>query len=154
MPGINIHFICSGNVYRSRLAEACCRSTCLPGTHVFSSGIRAGLETDAPITPYAAYLLNKYSLASYAAPHWQRTTAALVQASDVLVFMESEHRRFCQNWIEPARQRIEVWGVEDLGIVDAAEIPIRIERTFALIRQRTGALLTALALAARGPSPV
>jgi protein-tyrosine-phosphatase len=151
VPYTRIHFICTGNIYRSRLAEAYCLSRCDSGTYVFSSGIAAGLDGDAPITPYAAYLLNKYSLKSYAAAHWQPTTATLVQASDVLVFMETEHHRFCQDWIEPARQRIEVWGVEDLGIVAPAEIPARVEHTFSVIRERTDTLLTALRLSNAQP---
>src|ERR1700757_1129165 len=79
-------------------------------------------------------------------PSCKRATAALVQASDVVVFMESEHRRFCENWIEPARQRVEVWEIEDLGSVDAAEIVNEVERTFGIIRQRTETLLTTLGL--------
>ena len=127
---MTIHFICTGNVYRSRLAEAYCASMCAPGIQVFSGGIGAGLNGDAPISPYAADVLAKYGLDSYAASGWQRTTAALVQASDVLVFMESEHCSFCENWIEPARQRVEVWEIEDVGPVDAAEIANKVDRTF------------------------
>jgi protein-tyrosine-phosphatase len=146
VPAIKIHFICTGNIYRSRLAEAYCASRCGPGIQVFSSGIAAGLNGDAPISPYAADVLAKYGLDSYAAARWQRTTAALVQASDVVVFLESEHRRFCESWIEPARQRIEVWEIEDVGPVDAAEIANKVERTFGVIRQRTDTLLTTLGL--------
>ncbi len=138
---MRIHFICTGNIYRSRLAEAYCASRCGPGIHVFSSGIAAGLTGDAPISPYAADILANYSLISYAAAHWQRTTATLVQASDVLVFMEEEHHHFCKDWIQPERQRIEVWGVEDVGPIEAAEIPIKVERTFGIIRQRVEKLL-------------
>ena len=143
VPALTIHFICTGNIYRSRLAEAYCASRCVPGIHAFSSGIGAGLNGDALITPYAADVLAKYSLDSFASPRWQRTTAALVRASDVLVFMESEHHRFCEDWIEP-RHKVEVWEIEDVGPVDAAEIPSKVERTFGIIRQRTERLLTGL----------
>ena len=147
MRAIRIHFICTGNIYRSRLAEAYCASRCVPGVYISSSGIKAGLNGDAPISPYAANILAKYSLDSYGAAHWQRTTAALLQASDVLVFMESEHYRFCERWIEPSRHRIEVWEIEDVGSVDTCEITNKVEHAFALIRQRTDMLLTALGLA-------
>ena len=142
---MKIHFVCTGNIYRSRLAEAYCASRCGPGIEVFSSGIGAGLNGDAPISPYAADVLTKYGLDSYAARRWQRTTAALVQASDVLVFMESGHHHFCSNWIEPTRHRVEVWEIEDVGPLDA-EIASKVERTFGIIRQRTDALLIALDL--------
>jgi protein-tyrosine-phosphatase len=141
---MRIHFVCTGNICRSRLAEAYCNSRSVPGIDVFSSGIRAGLEGDVPISPYAADVLTRYGLDRYAAARWQRTSEELVRASDVLVFMESEHHRFCEKWIEARRQRIEVWEIEDIGPIDAAEIPNKVERTFGLIRQRTDALLTVL----------
>ena len=146
MPATRIHFICTGNIYRSRLAEAYCAFRCVPGTRVFSSGIGAGLNGDAPISSYAADVLNEHGLSTYAAAGWQRTTAALVRASDVLVFMESEHRRFCEDWIEPARQRVEVWEVEDVGPMDVSEVAAKVQRTFGVIRQRTDTLLNALGL--------
>ena len=146
MSTLTIHFVCTGNLYRSRLAEAYCASRCATGVHVLSSGIRAGLNGAAPISPYAAEVLSKYGLTSRAAPCWQPTTAALVQASNVLVFMESEHRRFCEGWIDHRRQRIEVWGIEDIGPLEADKIAEKVGRTFATIRQRTDALLDVLSL--------
>ena len=146
MLTLSIQFVCTGNVYRSRLAEAYCASRCIPGVHVFSSGIRAGLNGTASISPYAADVLSKYGLTSHAAAHWQRTTAALVEASDVVVFMESEHRHFCEDWIDYLRQRIEVWGIEDVGPLEAEKVAEKVDRTFAMLRQRTDALLTGLGL--------
>lgn len=143
---MRIHFICTGNIYRSRLAEAYCVSRCARGIQVLSSGIAAGLEQDVPISPYAADILTRHGLDSYAAPRWQRTTEALVRASDVLVMMEAEHLHFCEEWIDPARQRIEVWEIEDVGPIPAARIPEKVDHTFAIIRQRTDALLDALGL--------
>jgi hypothetical protein len=67
-----------------------------------------------------------------------------VNACDVLVFMESEHYRFCENWINPARQRIEVWGIKDIGPIAAEAIPEEVGRTFMFIRQRTDVLLSTL----------
>ena len=142
---MRIHFVCTGNVYRSRLAEAYCISRCVPGIHVSSSGIAAGANGDAPISPYAVDELNKYGLLSHAAKSWQPTTAALVKMSDVLILMESEHHRFCANWIEPARQRVEVWEIEDIiGPCSPKAIAETVERTFKTIRHRTDALLGSL----------
>lgn len=143
---MRIHFICTGNIYRSRIAQAYCASRCGPAIEVISSGIAAGFNRDLPISSFAADILAKYALASYAAPHWQRTTQALVRTSDVLVFMETEHLRFCEAWIEPARQRIEVWELEDIGPIQPAEIASKVDRTFAIIRQRTDELLSTLGL--------
>lgn len=139
-----IHFVCTGNVYRSRLAEAYCVSRSLPGIYVSSSGIAAGRDSDAAISPHAAGALARHGLLSYAAARWQRTTADLVRSSDVLVFMEPEHHRFCVDWIEPDRQTIEVWGVKDIDNLEAAEIPNEVERTFAIIRGHTDSLIASL----------
>lgn len=149
---VRIHFVCTGNIYRSRLAEAYCASRCGSGVHVLSSGISAGLNGSAAISPYAAEILAHYALTSYAAADWQRTTASLVHASDVLVFMEEEHRRFCEKWIEPTRQRIEVWEVEDIGVIEASEIARKVDRTFRMIRQKTDSLLASLYLKNMGPT--
>lgn len=153
VPAIAIHFICTGNIYRSRLAEAYCASKRLPGIRVSSSGIGAGLNGHASISPYAAEVLARNGFGAYAAEHWQRTSAAHVHASDVLVFMESEHRIFCADWIEPRRHRVEVWEIEDIGPIPASEIADKVERTFARIKKQTDTLLASLALPASRVSP-
>ena len=140
---LTIHFICTGNIYRSRLAEAYCASRSVPGLHVFSSGIGTAMN-GVTIAPYAAQLLSQWSLEAFAAPSWQQTTSVLVQASDVLVFMEQEHYRFCEDWIDPIRQRFEIWDISDIGELDAARTKNEVEQTFAMIRQRTDVLLRTL----------
>lgn len=143
---VRIHFICTGNLYRSRLAEAYCASRRIPGLHVSSSGIAAGATGDAAISPHAADILAHHDLGPYAAERWQRTTQALVQASDIIVFMESGHRHFCADWIDPARQRIEVWEIEDIGPADLARISEKVKLTFERIRHHTDTLLASLGL--------
>ena len=149
---MKIHFVCTGNIYRSRLAEAYCNSRCIPGFQASSSGIGAGLNEVTAISPYAADVLARYGIRSYTAEYWQRTTAELVQASDVLVFMESIHRRFCAKWIDAARQRIEVWEIEDVGPIAPMQIPDKVERTFAVIRQQIDGLLSDLGVGKAGPA--
>jgi protein-tyrosine-phosphatase len=137
-----IHFICTGNIYRSRLAEAYCVSKGVPGLRVLSSGIGAALHGGVPIAPYAARVLNEHRLARFAAPSWQQTTAALVRASDVLVFMEREHYRFCKDWMDPIRQTVEIWDIPDVGPIDAERIMTKVEQTFEMIRKRADTLLS------------
>jgi protein-tyrosine-phosphatase len=105
---MTIHFNCTGNIYRIRLAEAYCASKGVPGFNVMSSGIKTTLNGGVTIALYAANILRAYSLERFAAPSWQQTTAALVRASDVLVFMEREHYHFCKDWIDSSRQTVEV----------------------------------------------
>jgi len=141
---LTIHFICTGNIYRSRLAEAYCASSGGPGLHVYSSGIGTSLNRDVSISPYAARVLEERGLERFASPSWQQTTAALVRASDVLVFMERKHYCFCQDWIDPKRQTVEIWDIQDVGQADASGIVNQVKRTFEMIRQRTDVLLAAL----------
>jgi protein-tyrosine-phosphatase len=142
---MTIRFICTGNIYRSRLAEAYCASKNIPGLSVSSSGIQTTLNGGIPIASYAADVLKAYGLERCAAPSWQQTTAALVRASDVLVFMEREHYHFCKDWVDSSRQKFEIWDIPDVGSrVSAAEIMTEVERTFAVIRQQTDSLLTRL----------
>ena len=141
-----IHFICTGNIFRSRLAEAYCKSKGVSGLDVMSSGIQTILNGGVPIARYAADVLRAYSLERYAAPSWQQTTPALVRASDVLVFMEREHYYFCEDWVDSGRQKLETWDIPDVGSeVGAAEIMTKVERTFATIRRQADLLLTKLA---------
>ena len=114
-----------------------------------SSGIAAGRDGNAAISPWAAEILERYGFQSFAAANWQKTTEALIQENDVIVFMESEHQQFCDAWVDPGRHRIEVWDIEDIGPMDAGKIPDKVERTFAMIRERTDALLRTLANGAR-----
>ncbi len=141
---MTIHFICTGNIYRSRLAEAYCTSKGVAGVRVLSSGIGTASNRGVPIAPYAARVLSEHGLERFAAPSWQQTTAALVRASDVLVFMEGEHYRFCKDWIDPIRQTVEILDIPDVGPVDAARIMTKVEQIFEMIGQRTDMLLTAL----------
>jgi hypothetical protein len=80
----------------------------------------------------------------FAAPSWQQTTAALVRASDVLVFMEREHYDVCKDWLDPVRQTVEIWEIPEVGPVDAARIMTEVEQTFEMIEQRADTLLTTL----------
>ena len=64
---MTIHFICTGNIYRSRLAEAYCASKGVPGLSVSSSGIGTKLNRGIPIASYAARVLSERGLEHFAA---------------------------------------------------------------------------------------
>jgi protein-tyrosine-phosphatase len=141
-----IHFICTGNIYRSRMAEAYCVSKGIPGLSVLSSGIRTALNGLVPIAPYAADTLRGHGLERFVSASWQQTTAALVRKSDILVFMEDEHYRFCLDWIDSSTQTVQIWNIPDIGSgVGLAQIRTVAERTFAIIKQQTDLLLAELA---------
>jgi protein-tyrosine-phosphatase len=141
-----LHFICTGNTYRSRMAEAYGASRRVPGLSVLSSGIQAGLSGLVPISQYAAETLRGYGLEGFASASWQQTTAALVRKSDVLVFMEDEHYRFCRDWVDPSMQMVQIWDIPDIGPgLGPVEIRTKAERTFAMIQHKTDLLLARFA---------
>jgi hypothetical protein len=113
---------------------------------VSSSGVAAALNGSVPIASYATRILAERGLERFAAPSWQQTTAGLVRASDVQVFLERGHYRFCEPWIDPNRQAVEIWDIQDVRPADAAGIMRQVEQTFELIRQRTDKLLATLGL--------
>jgi protein-tyrosine-phosphatase len=41
---MRVHFVCTGNLYRSRMAEAYLRSKAIPGLEVTSSGVLAEMQ--------------------------------------------------------------------------------------------------------------
>jgi protein-tyrosine-phosphatase len=138
---MTIHFICTGNIYRIRLAEAYCASKGVSGLSVSSSGIGTKLNRGIPIAPYAVRVLRERGIERFAAPSFQQTTPALVQASDVLVFMEREHYSFCKEWLDPARQTVEIWDIPDVGQAETAGIMTEVEQIFEMIERRTEMLL-------------
>lgn len=82
----------------------------------------------------------------FASTSWRQTTPALVRQSDILVFMEDEHYRFCLEWIDPGRQTVQIWGVHDIvSGAKPAEFRAAAERTFATLKAQTDVLLAGLA---------
>ena len=71
---MHIHFVCSGNTYRSRLAEAYLRSMDKkPNTKVSSSGIIADKSKpeNGPVNWYTMRLMKRNDLIKYMS--WQQT---------------------------------------------------------------------------------
>ena len=141
-----LHFICTGNIYRSRMAEAYCISKGVPGLSVLSSGTQTALNGLVSIAPYAEETLRGHGLECFASACWRQTTAALVRHSDILVFMESEHYHYCIDWVDSSMQTVEIWNIPDIGSgVGPAQIGTVAERTFAVIVHQTDLLLASIA---------
>jgi 8-oxo-dGTP pyrophosphatase MutT (NUDIX family)/protein-tyrosine-phosphatase len=86
-----IHFVCRGNLYRSRLAAAYA-STLLDGRFVVtSSGIEADLNTATKTAAtYTQATAKKHRLAHEIKKHKTQTTDQLLQDADVVVFMNKD----------------------------------------------------------------
>lgn len=151
---MNVHFVCAGNVYRSRLAEALLNSSCLPGVRASSSGTIAAENLNGPVSWTALRLLKRNGLISFMSPHWTQTTPQLLAAADLVVFMEPAIYQACAVEFAFAGGAFEVWDVPDVNdprfpeqLVtpgDDTRIIAITEATFALLQREVSALVERL----------
>jgi protein-tyrosine-phosphatase len=112
---VHVHFVCAGNVYRSRLAEALLNSHELPGVRASSSGIRAAENRNGPVSWTALRLLKRHGLIPFMSSHWTQTTPELLAAADLVVFLEPAIHATCVTAFAFAGGACEVWDVPDVA---------------------------------------
>lgn len=110
---MHIHFICTGNTYRSRLAEAYLRSKNIKGVQVSSSGIKAHENRNGPITWYAARLARKHDLTNHVTHTWIQTTPQHIRDADMVIFMDQKHYTHAKTTFGNIG-RYEIWNIPDL----------------------------------------
>jgi protein-tyrosine-phosphatase len=153
---MHIHFVCSGNAYRSRLAEAYCRSKVTDKPIQFSSsGIvaRKHKRANGPICWYAMRLMKRNLLISHMSWSERQTTLRMLAQVDLLVCMKLEHYEVCRDKFD-YRGKYVVWDIPDLNEmpefipstksfdIDADINHIKLtEQTFQLIKQKADLLL-------------
>ena len=143
---MEIHFVCVGNLYRSRLAEAYFNSLAPHGVHAVSSGILGG-EQSIAISWYAQHILKENKLMSYTRKMTRQTTKRNVQHSDVLVFFKHETFVFCRQWLDPTRQRWVIWSIPDVRAVRPSPYFMGMcEQTFRSIKRHVDQLKKTYAL--------
>lgn len=135
-------FICSGNFYRSRFAEAVFNHHAtqrqLP-VRAFSRGLATHLvQGEGEISLYTRFALAARGIAiHHTASHpVQLTRADLERAHRTIAVKEAEHRPLMQRLFPDWENRIEYWAVHDL---DAAAPDVSIP----LLEQRVLAVLEA-----------
>jgi len=112
---MHIHFVCSGNTFRSRLAEAYLKSKNIKGLMVTSSGVKAHENTNGPITWFGARLIKLHGLIPFMSDGWTRTTPKQLKDSDIVIFMDKEHHHHSQKELGFSGKRYEIWNIPDLG---------------------------------------
>lgn len=150
---MHIHFVCSGNVFRSRLAEAYLRSKELAGITASSSGTRAGKHPNGPVSWITALLLKIDQLVPFMTESWQQSTTELFEAADLIVFMLPEHYKWAQDVAGYDGDNYEIWGIEDFttecssrkfNLCHVIEVE-RAEGIFSKIKSKVDELVTRLA---------
>ena len=109
-----IHFVCSGNTNRSRMAEAYLNSKQIPGIEVSSSGIYASHNLNGALSEYARFVLAEAGILSFTSEQWQETTRELLEGVDVVVFMDQKHYDFCVNELNYVPKKYYIWNILDV----------------------------------------
>lgn len=111
---MKIHFVCTGNSFRSRLAEAYLRSKKIKGLEVSSSGILAEENKNGPISWYAARIIKRDNLIPHTSSHWTKTTTKLLKTADIVIFMSSSHHLHSKEKYGFTGKQFEIWNIPDL----------------------------------------
>ena len=138
-----IHFVCLGNIYRSRLAETYLSSKQLPDVTVISSGINATDNHQRPISWLTQRLYEVYKLVPFQKSLWTQTTKELLDSADLTIFFANEYHQYCVDNFGYSSNDFEIWEVEDLdgSIKEHVEKIQKTEETYELIRQKVDDLV-------------
>ncbi|HEY0946783.1 MAG TPA: low molecular weight phosphatase family protein [Opitutaceae bacterium] len=144
-PTPEVLFVCTGNYYRSRFAEAVfnhlARERQSPW-RAFSRGVAIHLAPPG-LSPHTAAALAKrgISLDLTARERCQLAEADLQRAARRIALKEAEHRPYLRQLFPAWEDRVEYWHFHDLDFSTA-------ELVLPEIEQRVAALLEALAATA------
>ena len=146
-----VHFVCSGNAYRSRLAEAYLNSKKIKGIEVMSSGIMADRNlVNGPVAWLAERIIENNEWVEFMSLEKKKATPETIAKSDLLIFMEPRHFEYCKEHMDLDRQKYEIWNVPDIDQLvenyidrsfekDIEEMKLS-EETFVKIRSKVDAL--------------
>ncbi len=143
---MEIHFVCLGNTYRSRLAEAYFNSLAIRGVHAVSSGIQGG-EQPMATRWFAEKILEERGLSAFTRKAARQTTKENIRHGDLVVFFKRETLAFCKQWLDARRQQWTVWNISDVDVNWPAVRLMRVsEQTFRSIKRHVDQLKKTYAL--------
>ena len=111
-----VHFVCRGNVYRSRLAEAYAASLLdkEDSAVVSSSGVEASLALNGDVDPEAVRLLELDELSHHLVPTWHQTTQEDIDKNDIVVFMSKSIYNQAKDQFTIPAEKARIWDVPDI----------------------------------------
>lgn len=112
----SIHFVCRGNVYRSRLAEAYAKSILQNKTsaQISSSGIEAENALNGDIDPETTRLLSEEMIQSYLTPTWHQITQKDIDDNDIIIFMSKSLYAQASKLLTLPKNKVQVWSIPDV----------------------------------------
>lgn len=149
---MKIHFVCTGNFYRSRLAEAYINSKEIPDIEASSSGVESDyyFDENAPIAWYTMRLIYNSNLVPFLKKMPTQTTSELLASQDKVIFMTQYHYDFAKTHFAYIGKNYEVWNIMDVDdfeeyptFNDMDKIAIS-EKTFQQIKEKVDALIAAI----------
>ena len=116
-----VHFVCRGNVYRSRIAEAYLRSKAIPGVTVTSSGVAATDNQSAQIATLPLSIAQAAGFDSWQNFDWTQTSQAELDRADIIIFLNDDIESDAKCDYSLSSQKYEIWDVANLDEELAAE---------------------------------
>ncbi len=138
-----IHFVCLGNIYRSRLAETYLNSKQLPNVTTISSGINAADNNNRPISWLTQRLYEVNKLVPFQKSFWAQTSKELLYTADLTIFFAEEYHQYCVDNFGYDSNDFEVWEIEDLDVnmKEHMEKIKKTEETFEQIKKKVDDLI-------------
>ena len=140
-------FICTGNYYRSRFAEALFNTTALALRLPWCATSRgtdirgAGRWNEGPISIYARQALEARGITFGSDPRMpaQLVTQDFARADLVVAVCEPEHRPHLERDFPAQAASVEYWSVQDLAVTPAEDALTALERhVLALVTRLAG----------------
>lgn len=108
---LRIHFVCTGNIFRSRLAEAYLRSIA-PNILISSSGTKASSQNKGSISWYAQRILLRRNLVPYMKNMWSDTKKEDLKNADLVIFFGQKIYDLCRERFNFNSDRL-IWDIPD-----------------------------------------
>jgi protein-tyrosine-phosphatase len=129
-----VHFICTGNTYRSRLAETYLKSLNIPNVTASSSGIEADKHRNenGPISWYALRLIAKYKIMEYISLISVQTKENHIIDNDYIILMHPDNYQQYKQIFNQDPENFEIWDIPDLHHLGITKITNSEEETKAV----------------------
>ena len=108
MEALKVLFVCSGNAYRSPLAEALLKKL-RPDLEVDSAGLHVAIPVSREVKDY----LKKFDAESYLKVFSESLDEKNLRAYNLIVAMEPRHKNAVLRKCPECKNRIVVWNIDD-----------------------------------------